>query len=160
MSTDALFGASAVATLAGSLVSGMAARSQARAAAAAAEYNAIRAEMEGNAEERRRRRLARRALSTQFVQMAGKSGVIAEEGGWLQALVQNAAEYETDALNAGIAARNTARLDRSAGKHALRTGNLQAGAALLAGTGKVAGMGLALYGTPGTTGGKSESEGQ
>jgi hypothetical protein len=146
---DALFGFSAITGLAGSIMQASAAKAQARAAAAAAEYNAVLAEMEGNAEERRRRRLGRRALSSQFVQMAGKSGVIAEEGGWLQALVQNAAEYEVNALNASIAGRNTARLNRAHGANALRQGRMQAGASLLAGTGRVAGMALSLYGTPG-----------
>jgi len=145
----ALLGVSALTGLAGSIMQASAAKAQARAAAAAAEYNAVLAEMEGNAEERRRRRLARRALSSQFVQMAGKSGVIAEEGGWLQALVQNAAEYEVNALNASIAGRNTARLNRAHGANALRQGSMRAGAALLSGTGRVAGMALSLYGTPG-----------
>jgi hypothetical protein len=109
----------------------------------------VLAEMEGNAEERRRRRLARRSLSSQFVQMAGKSGVIAEEGGWLEALVRNAAEYETNALNASIAGRNTARLNRAHGANAIRQGNQMAGASLLAGAGKLSGMAYSLYGTGG-----------
>ena len=102
--------------------------------------------MEGNAEERRHRRLARRSLSSQFVQMAGKSGVIAEEGGWLERLVSNAAEYETNALNASIAGRNTARLNRAHGANAIRQGNQMAGASLLAGAGKLSGMAYSLYG--------------
>ena len=146
---DALFGIGAISGLAGSIMQASAARSQARAAAAAAEYNAVRAEMEGHAEERRRRRLARRAISSQFTQMAGKTGVIAEEGGWLEALVQNAAEYEVNALNASIAARNTARLDRAHGANAIRQGNMQAGASLLSGINRTAGLALSLYGTPG-----------
>ena len=91
----ALLGIQAIGTIAGSIMGAKAAKSQAKAAAAAAEYNAVLAEMEGNAEERRRRRGSRRALSAQFVQMAGKSGVTAEEGGWLERLTQNAAEYES-----------------------------------------------------------------
>lgn len=145
----ALMGVSALSGLASSIMGASAAKSQARAAAAAAEYNAVLAEMEGNAEERRRRRLGRRAISSQFVQMAGKSGVIAEEGGWLEALVQNAAEYETNALNASIAGRNTARLNRAHGANAIRQGNMAAGASLLAGAGRAAGLAYSLYGTGG-----------
>ena len=143
-----LYALSALTTMAGSFMEASAAKSQARAAAAAAEYNAVMAEMQGNAEERRRRRYGRRALSSQYVQMAGKSGVTGEAGGWLEALVQNAAEYEVNALNASIAGRNTARLERAQGRSALRTGQMQAGASLLSGAGRVAGMALDLYGTP------------
>ena len=142
----ALMGISAISTIASSIMGASAAKAQARAEAAAAEYNAVLAEMEGNAEERRQRRYARRTLSSQFVQMAGKSGVIAEEGGWLERLVSNAAEYETNALNASIAGRNTARLNRMHGANAIRQGNQMAGASLLAGAGKLSGMAYSLYG--------------
>ena len=66
-----LMGLSAIGTIASSIMGASAAKAQARAEAAAAEYNAVLAEMEGNAEERRQRRYARRTLSSQFVQMAG-----------------------------------------------------------------------------------------
>jgi hypothetical protein len=141
----------AIGTIASSIMGASAAKSQARAEAAAAEYNAVLAEMEGYAEARRQRRHARRSLSSQFVQMAGKSGVTAEQGGWLERLVQNAAEYETNALNASIAGRNTARLNRMHGANAIRQGNQLAGASLLSGAGKLSGMALSLYGTGGKT---------
>ena len=147
----ALMAVNAISTIASSIMGASAAKSQARAAQAAAEYNAVLAEMEGNAEERRQRRHARRSLSSQFVQMAGKSGVTAEQGGWLERLVQNAAEYETNALNASIAGRNTARLNRMHGANAIRQGNQLAGASLLSGAGKLSGMALSLYGTGGKT---------
>ena len=143
----ALMGIQAIGTIAGAFMQADAAKAQAKAAAAAAEYNAVLAEMEGKAEARRRRRGARRALSSQFVQMAGKSGVMAEEGGWLERLTQNAAEYEINALNASIAGRNTARLNRMQGANALRQGRMQAGAALLTGADKLGGMAYSLYGT-------------
>jgi hypothetical protein len=79
---------------------------------------------------------------------------MAEEGGWLERLTQNAAEYETNALNASIAGRNTARLNRMHGANAIRQGNMQAGAALLTGAGKLGGMAYSLYGT----GSKTETE--
>jgi predicted polyphosphate/ATP-dependent NAD kinase len=142
-----MLGVSVGSTIISSIMAAKAAKAQARAEQAAAEYNAVLAEMEGNAEYRRQRRYARRSLSSQFVQMAGKSGVIAEEGGWLERLVQNAAEYETNALNAAIAGRNTARLNRAHGANAIRQGNQMAGASLLAGAGKIAGMAYSLYGT-------------
>ncbi|MDE0916534.1 MAG: hypothetical protein OSB57_15280 [Planctomycetota bacterium] len=156
---DALLGVGSIAGLASSIMGANAAKSQAAAAAAAAEYNAVRAEMEGNAEERRRRRLGRRALSSQFVQMAGKSGVMAEEGGWLEALVQNAAEYEINSLNASIAGRNTARLNRMHGANAIRQGNQMAGASLLAGVGKQAGFAYELY-SKGKTAKPAEESGE
>ena len=143
----ALMGIQAIGTIAGAFMQADAAKAQAKAAAAAAEYNAVLAEMEGNAEERRRRRGSRRALSSQFVQMAGKSGVMAEEGGWLERLTQNAEEYEINALNASIAGRNTARLNRMHGANAIRQGNMQAGAAMLTGASRLGGMAYSLYGT-------------
>ncbi len=143
----ALLGIQAIGTIASSIMGAKAARSQAKAIAAAAEYNAVLAEMEGNAEERRLRRGSRRALSAQFVQMAGKSGVTAEEGGWLERLTQNAREYEINALNASIAGRNTARLNRMRGDNAIKQGDMQAGASLLAGAGKLGGMAYSLFST-------------
>ena len=146
----AALGAITAATeVAGTALSVKAAKADAKAAQAAAEYNAALAEMEGRAEESRQRRIARRTLSSQFVQMAGKSGVIAEEGGWLEALVWNTAEYETNALNAAIAGRNTAALERSRGRAAKRIGKQRAGAEILAGASRLGGFGLSLM-MPGT----------
>ena len=160
----ALLATSLISTMIGTSMEAKAAKAEARAIQAAAEYNANMAEREGRAKEARIRHLARRNLSSWFTQMAGKSGVIAEEGGWLEALVWNAAAYETDALNAAIAGRNTAALERSRGQAAKRIGKQRSAAQYIAGAGKVAGMGLSLgiggsYPTvaeiPGTTGGTS-----
>ena len=140
----ALLATSAFSTIAGSVLSALASKQQAEAAQAAARYNAALAEMEGRAEEMRQRRIGRRALSSQFVQMAGKSGVIAEEGGWLEALTWNAAEYETNAVNAGIAGRNRAALERSRSRVAGDVGRQRTGAALLSGATRLSGLGLSL----------------
>ena len=140
--------------IAGSVLSANAAIEDANAMKAAAEYNAALALLEGRNEEARQRHIARRALSSQFVQMAGKSGVIAEEGGWLEAISQNAAEYEVNALNASIAGRNTAALERSRGRAASRIGEQRYGAELLSGASRLAGFGLSLSmsgGAPATT---------
>ena len=142
---NALLGTSVGSTLAGSIMGAIGSIQGGKAAEAAAKYNAAIAEMAGNEEEYRRRRLARRALSAQFTQMAGKSGVLAEEGGWLEALARNAGEYEMDAVNAGIAGRQTAALERARGKSARRAGQIRAGASLISGASRVAGMGLQLY---------------
>jgi len=140
----ALLATSAISEIVGTALSAKAAKEDARAVQAAAEYNANIAEMEGDAEEARRRRISRRELSSQFVQMAAKSGVTAEEGGWLEALVRNAAEYEVDALNVSIATRNTAALERARGQAAKRIGKQRSAAEYLRGAGRIAGMGLSL----------------
>ena len=154
----ALLATSAISEIFGTVLSAQAAKADAKAIQDAAKYNATIAEMEGDAEEARQRHIARRALSSQFVQMAGKSGVIAEEGGWLEALVWNAAEYEVNALNASIAGRNTAALERARGESARRIGKQKSAAAIISGVGQVAQMGLSLaiggsYPTVATTNG-------
>jgi len=141
---EALLATSAISQMVGSVLSANAALEQSNAVWAAARYNALRAEQQGRAEEARQRHIARRALSSQFVQMAGKSGVIAEEGGWLEALVWNAAEYEVNALNAAIAGRNTARLERARGEAAKEAGKRRYAAEMISGVGKLVGTGLSL----------------
>jgi len=148
--TGALLGASIGSTLVGSILGAVGSIQNAKAANAAAKYNAAIAKMQADAEAHRRRRLARRALSAQFTQMAGKSGVLAEEGGWLESLARNAGEYEMDALNAEIAGRQTAALERARGRTAMRQGRLGAGASILGGVSRVANLGLSLYGTGGS----------
>ena len=135
-------------SLLGSMMQGQAAMAQANAQRAAAEYNAHVAKLEGDAEFRRRMRINRRTISSQFVQMAGKSGVIAEEGGWLEVLASNAEEMERDALNAAIAGRNTARLERYRGEAAIAIGKQKRTAALIGGFSNLAFQGLS-YGLPG-----------
>ena len=72
-----LAAASAISSIGGALLSAKAMKMQARAEQAAAEYNALLAEIEARAESARQRHIARRTLSSQFTQMAGKSGVVA-----------------------------------------------------------------------------------
>ena len=149
-STGALLGASIGSTLVGSILGAIGSIQNAKAANAAAKYNAAIAKMQADQEAHRRRRLGRRAISAQFTQMAGKSGVLAEEGGWLEALARNAGEYEQDALNAEIAGRQTAALERARGRSAMRQGYFGAGASILGGVSRVANLGLSLYGTGGS----------
>ncbi len=118
-------------SVAGAVVKGKAARDQADAIADAAEFNAIRAEQAGAAEEGRVRRLNKRTLSTQRVQFA-KAGV-RMEGTPLEFLAQNAAELELNAMQARIAGANTSRLERERADVALDAGRTSAGAALLQG---------------------------
>lgn len=145
---EAALGIGMFSSLLGSMMQGQAAMAQANAQRAAAEYNANVAKLEGDAEFRRRMRINRRTLSSQFVQMAGKSGVIAEEGGWLEVLASNAEEMERDALNAAIAGRNTARLERYRGEAAMAIGKQRRTAALIGGFSNLAFQGLS-YGLPG-----------
>lgn len=127
--------------LAGGIFKGKAARDQAQAISDAAEFNALRAEQQGLAEEARLRRLGRRRLSTRRVGIA-KAGVQLE-GSPLAVLAQDAAELELDALNARIGAQNTAILDRRRAHEARQSGRTAAGAALIAGLAGGAGTFLA-----------------
>lgn len=121
------------------------------AAEAAALFNAAVAEREGFAESARRRRLARRELSSQRVAFA-KAGVRLE-GTPLEVLAQNAAEFELDAVNVEIAARQTAMLDRARAANIQTIAKTRAGAALLSGFAGGAGSALSLVGAGGGGGG-------
>ena len=128
----------------GAIVKGKAAKAQAEAIADANEFNALRAEQAGSAEESRQRRMNRRTLSTQRVQFA-KAGV-RMEGTPLEFLAQNAAEFELNALQARIQGQNTALLERKAADVALDVGRVSAGAALLQGLSGAAGTVLSTQG--------------
>jgi hypothetical protein len=129
-------------------MSGIGALQQGKATAAAANYNALMAEWEGRNEEARQRRFARRALSSQYTQMAGKSGVLAEEGGWLEQLANNAREYEINALNAAIKGRNIAALERTRARNAIRQGRASMFASVISGVGGALGKAAMAYGIP------------
>lgn len=137
-----------VGSVAGGILQKKAIEAEADAAESAALFNAAQTEREALAESSRRRRLARRELSSQRVAFA-KAGVRLE-GTPLELLAQNAAEFELDAVNVEIAGRQSARLDR------LRAANIQivaktrAGAALLSGFTGAAGSALSLVGTGGS----------
>ena len=125
----------AIAAIASSIGQGVlaakAAKQQAQAISDAAEYNAVRAEQEGQAKQSRLRRQARRKLSSQRVKFA-KAGVRIE-GSPLDLLAQNAAEFELDALDARIAATNTSVLENKRAHEARKAGKTAVGAALLKG---------------------------
>ena len=140
----AMAAASIYSSISGALMSAKAMKMEARAAQAAAEYNALLAEINARAEMNRQRRIARRALSSQFTQMAGKSGVVAEEGGWLEALAWNAGEYERGAMNAWYSGELTAGLDRSRGEVAKSVGKARAAAEITSGVGRAVGFGASL----------------
>jgi hypothetical protein len=112
------------------------------AVASAAEYNAAIVIQEGAQEAARRRRLARRELSSQRVAFA-KAGVRLE-GSPLELLAQNAAELELDAVNVEIAARNTANLERTRAKNIKDISRTSQGAALLSGATTAAFRGASL----------------
>jgi hypothetical protein len=143
----AAMGVGLFSSMLGSLMQGNAAMKTAYAQNAAAQYNARVAEIAGNHEYARRKKLARRALSSQY---AGKSGVIAEEGSWLERWAGNAAAYERDALNAAIAGRNTARLERMRGASAISTGKDRRTASWIGAASQAAYTGLSL-GIPGAS---------
>ncbi|HUU95558.1 MAG TPA: hypothetical protein VM487_07450 [Phycisphaerae bacterium] len=132
--------------IAGSLYQAKALKARGKAEAAAAEYNARLAEIQGQREARRIRRTARQQLSRDYVQMTAKSGVTGASGGWIEVLAANAEEYERSAVEAIIAGRMTAALDRSRGAIAKQQAKKSAGAALLAGASKAAGSIGNLYG--------------
>ena len=142
--TISLLVASIGTAVGGAVVKGRAAKAQAEAIADAAEFNALRAEQAGAAEESRVRRLNRRTLSSQRVQFA-KAGVRLE-GTPLEFLAQNAAELELNALQARIAGANTARLERERAEVALDAGRVSAGAALLEGISGATGAALSTQG--------------
>ncbi|HUU94260.1 MAG TPA: hypothetical protein VM487_00855 [Phycisphaerae bacterium] len=112
---------------------------------AAAEYNARLAEIQSHREARRIRSDARQQASSSYVQMAGKSGVIGASGGWLEVLVSNAETAERSAVEALIAGRSTAALNRSRGALAMSQAKRQSGAALLSGATQAVGAIGNLY---------------
>ena len=118
--------------LAGGFQGARAAIEQANAERSAAEFNAQLAENEGREEASRLRKGARRELSRQHVRFLAKSGVT-ESGSVLEVRASNAAEFEREASNVELSARNTARLNRSRGAVARRRGKRQARASVLQG---------------------------
>jgi hypothetical protein len=119
------------ASIGGGILQAQSIKEQAEAAISAAKYNAARALEEGQREGARRRRLARRELSSQRVAFA-KAGV-RMEGSPLALLAQNAAELEMDALNVELDARRTANLERRRAKSIKDVSRTARGAALLSG---------------------------
>ena len=111
-----------VASVAGSIQAGNAAKK-------AAEYNAATKEAEAQAEEYRRRQAARRQIGSIRAGVA-KSGA-AFEGTPLMVLAESAANAEIDALNARWSGGTQANLYRMEGRQAQRAGYIRAGTSLL-----------------------------
>jgi hypothetical protein len=119
-------------------LAGRAAEEQAEAEAASAEYNAQLARMRGRQEASAIRRMANKNLSAQYTNLSATSGLIVD-GSNLAQMASNAGAYEVEALNAAIAARNTARLYESRAQVARRTGSQKKTAHIL--NGVTAGLG-------------------
>lgn len=138
-----LQGAAIGAPIAGGIAEAGAIRSQASSQAQAANYNAQLAQNQGASEAERIRRAGRRELGRQRT-LIGAGGVRLE-GSPLELLAQNAYEIERDAMNAKLAAGDTAALDRAQAQNAKQAGRIGAGTALLTGALRGGGTGLELY---------------
>jgi hypothetical protein len=119
----------------GTLMSAAGAARQADASAGAAQYNADLARRQGEAEEARRRREARRELGRMRAGIA-KSGVTTE-GTPLTVLSESAEMAEIDALSARWSAQTTAKLDESRAASARASKPLAVGASLLSGASRI-----------------------
>lgn len=108
--------ASGLSNLGAALLTSSSLKQQGKAERYASEYNAALTEREGYNRMQLVRRRARSHLSSAYAQMNAKSGVIAEEGGWLEVLASNASAYEVTALNHAITARNSAAVQRWSAK--------------------------------------------
>ncbi len=113
------------------------ARSSARAESRASRTRALQAQQAASAEEGRIRRRNKREMSRRRAQLGG-SGV-EFSGSPFFAHMEAAAELELDAANARIEGYNTSLLENERSRRAIKSGNRQAGAALLSGAAGVAG---------------------
>lgn len=127
----------AASSIGGSVLGAKGSVEDAEAEAKATEYNSALQLRESRIEEARRRRIARRELSSQRVAFA-KSGVLLE-GSPLELLADNAAEFERDSIEVGISARSTAELDRKRAKNIQKQGRRAATAQLIGGVTQLAG---------------------
>lgn len=143
--SNALLGASAFGTMFGSLLGAQSATQNAKAIAAAARYNAALAELEANRNAELIRRDNRRQTSSEYVQMAAKSGVLAEQGGWLDRVMYNFQEREMAAIDDEYRGRNAAALERYRARSAIRQGKRSSAAAIIGGVSRVASTSLSLY---------------
>lgn len=130
------------APLVGGIMQSRAAEQQASAASSAALYNARLAELEGSTEAQRRRRIGSQEITRQRVAMG--AGDVRLEGTPAEFLAQQAYEVERDAVNAQIAGRNTARLERAQASSIRKQGKISARNALLGGAGQALNFGLSL----------------
>lgn len=122
----------------GSIFQARAAQEEASAVERASEINAQLARQQATREMAAIQRRGRRQLSSQRAAF-GKSG-LQLTGSPLERLAQNAAEIETEALNAALMGRQTAELERQRGKAAVDVGRARAGASLLSGAARSVGL--------------------
>lgn len=122
-------------SIGGTVLQASAARSAGKAEQAAANFNAQSAQMEAQSRETAQRAESQRRLGTIRAQI-GKSGATSA-GTPLMVLAESAANAEIDALNTRFTGMRESALYRAQGTNAKRQGNLQAGASLLSGFGKI-----------------------
>lgn len=115
--------------LLGGITQASGARQEGKAAQAAAEFNAQISEAQGKQKESLIRRRGRRQLGRMRASI-GKAGVTIE-GSPMEAMADQAAEQEIDALNARFDAMANARLQRMGGQAAAKRGKRESAAALL-----------------------------
>lgn len=139
---EVLAAATAGFNIGGTILRAKGAEQTADAISDAARLNAELARREGFIEEARRRRIGRRALSSQRVAFA-KAGVQLE-GSPIEFLANAASEFERDAVNARVSGLNTAALDEARADNAQIIGRQRARAEFLAGAADVGTFGLSL----------------
>lgn len=130
------------APIVGGILQSRAAADQAAAGSSAALQNARLAELEGNTEAARRRRAGGQEITRQRV-ISG-AGDVRLEGTPADFLAQQAYEVERDAVNAEIAGRRTARLERAQARSIQKAGKVSARNALIGGAGQALNFGLSL----------------
>lgn len=108
---------------------------QARAAQAAAEYNARAAKLEAASKEALQRKNFQRQLGNMRASI-GKSGATSA-GTPLMVLAESAAEAELDAINTRTSGQQQADIYRTTGRSQARAYRMQAGTSLLTGASKL-----------------------
>jgi hypothetical protein len=131
------------APIAGGIVQGRAAQAGASAEAAAAQYNARLAELEGAERAGYVRRQGRSALTSEETRIRAAGGAIS--GTTADYLARRAYEIERAAVDEEIAARNTARLERARASSVRQAGKVSARTALLGGATQGAQFGLQFW---------------
>lgn len=115
---------------------------QGEAALKSANFNASLTEQAGLQEEQLIRRSGRRSESTMRASIA-KSGVTME-GSPLEAIAQNAANFEIDALNTRYNSQMSARIERVTGQRQNRAARISAATTLFNGLTSVASSGRTM----------------
>lgn len=129
------FSAGTALATAGTVLSGLSAISQGRAAGKAADYNANLALAEASSKEAAQREAARRQIGSIRANI-GKSGATSA-GTPLMVLAESAANAEIDALNTRYGGATQSSIYRAGGADARRAGTIRAGTSLLTGFGQI-----------------------